>query len=151
MITRTVTYTDYDGNQRKEKIYFNLTQFEATEIAMEMPDGIVEEVNDGDTTTTAMHLVEKLGGKGVIDFIKRIVLKAYGVKSNDGRRFIKSEELSKEFSETPMFSALMIELMTDDMAASNFINSVIPPELAKQAFTKAPEVIEATTETTGIK
>ena len=140
MITRTVNYTDFDGNQRKEKIYFNLTQFEATEIAMDMPDGIVEEVNEGDVNTTAMHLVEKLGNKGVVEFIKNIVLKAYGVKSSDGRRFIKSPELSKEFSETPMFSSLMIELMTDDEAASKFINAVIPPELAKQAFSKTPEL-----------
>lgn len=141
MITRTVTYTDYDGNQRKEKIYFHLSEFEATEIALEMPDGVVEEVTEGDVTTTATHLVEKLGPKGVIDFIKKIVLKSYGVKTTDGRRFEKSEKLSKEFSETPMFSALMIELMRDDNAASEFINGVIPPELAKEAFKKAPELI----------
>lgn len=130
MITRTIAYTDYDGNQRKEKVYFNLTEFEATEIAMEMPDGIVEEINEGDKTTTALHLVEKLGGKGVIDFIKKIVLKSYGLKSQDGRRIIKSDEISKEFSETPMFSQLMIELMTNETAASDFINAVIPPDLA---------------------
>ncbi len=91
MITRTIAYTDFDGNHRKEKVYFNLTQFEATEIAMEMPDGIVEEINDGDRRTTALHLVEKLGGKGVIDFIKKIVLKSYGIKSTDLRRIIKSD------------------------------------------------------------
>ena len=134
MITKTISYTDYDGNQRKEKVYFNLTQFEATEIAMEMPDGIIEEVEDGDVRTTAVHLVEKLGGKGVIEFIKKIVLKAYGIKSSDGRRFEKSEQISKEFSETPMFSQLMIELMTNTEEASNFINAVIPPELAKNTL-----------------
>lgn len=140
MITKSVTYTDYNGNQRKENIYFHLSQFEATEIALEMPDGIVEEVTEGDVNTTATHLVEKLGQKGVIDFIKKIVLKSYGVKTTDGRRFEKSEQLSKEFSETPMFSSLMIELMQDDKAASDFINGVIPPELAKEAFKKAPEL-----------
>lgn len=134
MITKTVSYTDFDGNQRKEKIYFNLTQFEATEIAMEMPDGIIEEIEDGDQTRTALHLVEKLGGKGVVDFIKKIVLKAYGIKSPDGRRFMKSEEISREFSETPMFSQLMISLMTNEKEASDFITAVIPPELATKTL-----------------
>lgn len=133
MITRTIEYTDYDGNKRKEKYYFNLTQFEATEIAMEMPDGVIEEIEEGEEQrVTAMHLTEKLGKKGVLDFIKNIVLKSYGVKSPDGKRFIKSEELSTEFSQTPAFSSFMMRLMTDDMEASKFINGVIPAELAAQ-------------------
>lgn len=131
MITKTIAYTDFNGNPRKETVYFNLTQFEATEIAMEMPDGIVEEIKDGDNTTTALHLVEKLGNKGVVDFIKNIVLKSYGIKSQDGRRIIKSDDISKEFAETPMFSQLMMDLMTNEQAASDFITAVIPPELAK--------------------
>lgn len=140
MITKIVPYIDYNGNQRKETLYFHLSQFEATEIALEMPDGVVEEIEENDVTTTATHLVEKLGPKGVIEFIKKIVLKSYGIKHTDGRRFEKSEEISKEFSETPMFSALMMELMQDDKAASDFINGVIPPEMAKEAFKKAPEL-----------
>ena len=133
MITRTIEYTDYDGNKRKEKYYFNLTQFEATEIAMEMPDGVIEEIEEGEEQrVTAIHLTEKLGKKGVLDFIKNIVLKSYGVKSPDGKRFIKSEELSTEFSQTPAFSSFMMRLMTDDMEASKFINGVIPAELAAQ-------------------
>lgn len=138
MITRTVTYADYDGNTRKEKLYFNLTQFEATEIAVELPDGVTEELKneDGDDqTTVAVHLIEKLGNKGVMDFIKKIVLKSYGVKSPDGRRFIKSEELTTEFTQTPAFSEFMIKLLTDDNEASSFINGVIPAELAAKIAT----------------
>lgn len=138
MITRTIPYTDYNGIQRKEKFYFDLTQFEATEIAVELPDGIIEELSEDGTNQqqTAIHLMEKLGRKGVMDFIKKIVLKSYGVKSTDGRRFIKSEELSTEFSQTPAFSAFMMKLMTDDKEASSFINGVIPAELAAQLTTK---------------
>lgn len=138
MITRTIPYTDYNGIQRKEKFYFDLTQFEATEIAVELPDGIIEELSEDGTNQqqTAIHLMEKLGRKGVMDFIKKIVLKSYGVKSTDGRRFIKSEELSTEFSQTPAFSAFMMRLMTDDKEASSFINGVIPAELAAQLTTK---------------
>ena len=138
MITRTIPYTYYNGIQRKEKFYFDLTQFEATEIAVELPDGIIEELSEDGTNQqqTAIHLMEKLGRKGVMDFIKKIVLKSYGVKSTDGRRFIKSEELSTEFSQTPAFSAFMMKLMTDDKEASSFINGVIPAELAAQMATK---------------
>lgn len=148
MIIRTVEYVDYDGNNRKEKLFFNLTQFEATEIAMNMPDGIIDEISeegaDGDQNAVAVHLVEKLGGKGVISFIKDIVLKSYGVKSPDGRRFIKSEELSTEFSQTPAFSSFMMKLMTDDKEASSFINGVIPADLAaKIGSTNKTAMIEA--------
>lgn len=145
MITRTVTYTDYDGNTRKEKLYFNLTQFEATEIAVELPDGVTEELKneDGDDqTTVAVHLIEKLGNKGVMDFIKKMVLKSYGVKSPDGRRFIKSEELTTEFTQTPAFSEFMIKLMTDDNEASSFINGVIPAELAAKIATANNSAVE---------
>lgn len=141
MIKRTVTYKDYDGNDRKEDLYFNLTQFEATEIAMELPDGTIEELgnsNDGkDEIVVATHLVERLGNKGIIDFIKKVVLKSYGVKSPDGRRFIKSEELSTEFSQTPVFSEFMMELLSDDNAASAFISGVIPPDLAAKIADKS--------------
>lgn len=133
MITRTIEYTDYNGMQRKEKFYFDLSEFEATEIAMELPDGIVEELSEDDTDNkqqTAIHLIEKLGNKGVMDFIKKIVLKSYGIKAPDGKRFIKSEELSTEFSQTPAFSNFMMRLMRDDNEASRFINGVIPADLA---------------------
>ena len=144
MITRTIDYTDYNGMQRKEKFYFHLSQFEATEIAMDLPDGVVEELSEEDTNenrqATAIHLIEKLGGKGVMEFIKTIVLKSYGQKSPDGRRFIKSKELSEEFSQTPAFSSFMMRLMTDDKEASSFINGVIPAELAAKMV--APKAIE---------
>ena len=138
MITRTIPYTAYNGTQRQEKFYFDLPQFEATEIAVELPDDIIEELSEDGTNQqqTAIHLMEKLGRKGVMDFIKKIVLKSYGVKSTDGRRFIKSEELSTEFSQTPAFSAFMMKLMTDDKEASSFINGVMPAELAAQMATK---------------
>ena len=103
---------------------------------MELTDGIIEELSeegaDPNQQKTGINLIEKLGKKGVMDFIKKIVLKSYGVKSPDGRRFIKSEELSTEFSQTPAFSSFMMKLMTDDNEASSFINGVIPSDLANK-------------------
>lgn len=133
MIKKTTTYVDFDGNERTEDMYFNLTQTELMELAMELPDEVTGSVgNDPNNINekAAMGLLETLGKKGVIEYIKRLVLKSYGIKSQDGRRFEKSEEISREFSQTIAFDNLMMELMTDDKAASDFMNSVIPSSVA---------------------
>ena len=101
MIKKTVTYEDFDGNQRTEDLYFNLTKFEATEFALDLPDEITSEVEkegaDAANMESVSRIVQKLGGKGIIDFIRKLVLKSYGIKSEDGRRFEKSEKISTEF------------------------------------------------------
>ena len=71
-----------------------------------------------------------MGSRGIIKFIKELVLRSYGVKSEDGRRFIKSKELSEEFSQTIAYDMFMSELMSDDNAASNFVNGLIPASMA---------------------
>ena len=137
MLKKTVNYEDFDGNKRTEDLYFNLTKLEATEFALDLPDEITDEVvKEGASTANmeaATRIVQKLGGKGIIDYIRKLVLKSYGVKSEDGKRFIKSEEISTEFSQTMAFDNLMMELLTDDNAASNFITAVIPSDLAEAA------------------
>lgn len=137
MIKKTVNYEDFNGNQRTEDLYFNLTKFEATEFALELPDDITSEVTKEGADATNMEsvsrIVQKLGGKGIIDFIRKLVLKSYGIKSEDGRRFEKSEKISTEFSQTMAFDNLMMELLTDDDEAAKFINGVIPADLANAA------------------
>ena len=137
MLKKTVNYEDFDGNQRTEDLYFNLTKLEATEFALDLPDEITDEVaKEGASAANmeaATRIVQKLGGKGIIDYIRKLVLKSYGVKSEDGKRFIKSEEISTEFSQTMAFDNLMMELLTDDNAASNFITAIIPSDLAEAA------------------
>lgn len=137
MLKKTVNYEDFDGNKRTEDLYFNLTKLEATEFALDLPDAITDEVaKEGASAANmeaATRIVQKLGGKGIIDYIRKLVLKSYGVKSEDGKRFIKSEEISTEFSQTMAFDNLMMELLTDDNAASNFITAVIPSDLAEAA------------------
>ena len=137
MIKKTVTYEDFDGNQRTEDLYFNLTKFEATEFALDLPDEITSEVEkegaDAANMESVSRIVQKLGGKGIIDFIRKLVLKSYGIKSEDGRRFEKSEKISTEFSQTMAFDNLMMELLTNDDEAAKFINGVIPADLANAA------------------
>ncbi len=137
MIKKTVNYEDFNGNHRTEDLYFNLTKFEATEFALDLPDDITSEVTKEGADATNMEsvsrIVQKLGGKGIIDFIRKLVLKSYGIKSEDGRRFEKSETISTEFSQTMAFDNLMMELLTNDDEAAKFINGVIPADLANAA------------------
>lgn len=133
MLKKTLTYTDYDGKQRTEDHYFNLGKVEAMELAMDMPDDVNDAI-DGDAKDNideaAKRLVEKLGGKGILNYMKDLIAKSYGVKSEDGRRFIKNPELFEEFQQTPAYDALIIDLMTDETQAAAFVNGVLPPDLA---------------------
>lgn len=133
MIKKTVNYVDFDGNERTETHYFHLTQTELVEIAMELPEGLSESVGTDptkiDEKIAVPKVLEALGGKGVLDFIKKLVLKSYGIKSEDGRRFEKSEQISREFSQTLAFDKVIMELMTGDKAAVTFMNNLIPADM----------------------
>lgn len=130
MLKKTVNYEDFDGNQRTEVLHFNLTQTELVEMAMDLPDGMSETIGDDpnkvDQDAAARKLIEKLGGKGIFEFIKTLLLKSYGIKSEDGRRIVKSKEISEEFSQTLAFDIILMELMSDDVKAAEFVNGIIP-------------------------
>lgn len=130
MLKETVTYTDYDGKERTEDLYFNLEKHELIDLAFDLPDDII--VADEETgEIKENHMVEKLGDKGIYKFIKDVIKKAYGVKSADGRRFIKSDELTLEFTQTPMYDSILTKLTSDNDAAAKFITNVIPANAAK--------------------
>lgn len=149
MLKKTVTYVDFNEKNQVEDCYFNLTKTELMEMAMDLPEGVSESMGDNpdkiDEDKAVGKLMETLGSKGILNFIKELVLKSYGVKSEDGRRFIKVDEngkpLSIEFAQTMAFEAIMDEFMSDDQAASNFVNGVIPAALAD----KASKVTKGTT------
>ena len=133
MLKKEITYTDFNGKERTESHYFNLGKVEAMELSMDMPNGVAEAIEGDleDNETTAKRLVEKLGGKGILEYIKDLIRKSYGRKSEDGRRFIKDEAYTQEFFETPAYDALIIDLMTDDLAAANFVKGILPADLAE--------------------
>ena len=130
MLTKTVTYRDYDNNERIETLYFNMNRFELTEFAAELPDDMLKNLSGTSTMQDMVHAANELGFKNIISFVKSLVLRSYGIKGEDGRRFIKNEKLSEEFSQTIAFDTLMTELMSDDNAAANFVNSIIPADMA---------------------
>ena len=117
MLKKTITYTDYDGNERTEDFYFNISKAELTELQYSVKGGLKNILEKA---------VQEKDGPTIMQLSKEIVLKAYGVKSNDGRRFMKSEEITKEFAETDAYVNLFMELATDEKAAIAFAEGVMP-------------------------
>lgn len=129
MLKKVVNYEDFDGNERTETLYFNMMQTELVDFALDLPEGLSDSLGDDPNAISeqaAISLMDTLGQKGIMEFVKKLVLKSYGIKSDDGRKFEKSEEISKEFSQTIAFDMLMMELMTDENKAIAFVNAVIP-------------------------
>lgn len=117
MLKKTIAYTDYNGNERKEDFYFNLNKAEC----MEMETGVT-----GGLTQMLQKIIATEDVPAIMDQFKKIILKAYGEVSPDGRRFIKSDELSTAFSQTEAYVNLYMELSTNANSASEFINGIIP-------------------------
>lgn len=115
----TKTYEDFDGTSRTEDFYFNLTQAEIAEMQL---------TTDGGLDVYIKKIIDAKDNKSIILLFKELVLKAYGVKSDDGRRFIKTEEVRDDFSQTQAYSDIFMELATDTDAASKFINGITPQE-----------------------
>lgn len=117
MLKKTITYTDYNGSERTEDFYFNLNKAEIMEMEMSITGGLTEMIN---------KIVAAKDAPAIISIFKKLVLKAYGEKSPDGKRFIKSEELATAFSQTEAYSQLFMELATDADEAAKFVNGIIP-------------------------
>lgn len=131
MLKKTIKYTDFDGNEATEDVYFNLTKAEVAE--MELASS---HINPDGTATGGMEqmltkVVDSGSGAQIIDAFKEILAKAYGIRSEDGKRFIKSYDLFDEFTQTAAYSEFFMELITDAEAASTFIKAIMPPELSK--------------------
>ena len=112
----TETYTDYDDNQRTEDFYFNYSEAELTDLQFSVSGGLAGMIDKIIKTNDMPKLVE---------LFRELIQKAYGEKSNDGRRFMKSPELTKEFTETVAYSQIYMRLATDSKAAQEFINKVV--------------------------
>jgi hypothetical protein len=120
MLKKTITYEDYDGNERTEDFYFNLSKAELMEMEMSETGGFVQ---------MAKKIVAEKNAKRLIELFKDLILKSYGEKSADGRRFIKNQELRDSFSQTEAYSFLFMQLSTDADAAADFVNGIVPAQL----------------------
>ena len=124
MLKKLIKYVDYDGRERSENFYFYMSKAEL----MEMELGTV-----GGMQNLIQLIIDKQDIPKIMEAFKTIILKAYGEKSQDGRRFIKSKELSEAFSQTEAYSNLYMELITNADAAAAFINGIVPEDVAMAA------------------
>lgn len=122
MLKKTVTYVDYNGVERTEDFYFNLSKAEVAEMEMSVEGGFSKMLEE---------IVKTNDNVRIMELFKQMVLKAYGEKSADGKRFIKSKELSEAFSQTEAYSEIFMELALDEKAAAAFVNGIMPANLGK--------------------
>lgn len=132
MLKKTITFQDLDGNTISDDFYFNLSKSELIELETSTKIGLSE---------TLQQLVKENDKQKIIEYFKKIILEAYGVRSEDGRRFIKSPDLRDAFSQTDAYSELFIELATQAESAAEFINGIIPASLSRalEESDKAPD------------
>ena len=130
MLKKTISYEDFDGNQRTEDHYFNLTEAEITEMELSMNGGLSQLLT---------KILQENDQKQIIEYFKKIVFMAYGEKSLDGRKFVKNQKIRDEFASTAAYSEIFMELATDADAASAFVKGVMPKNAGRMpAALKAP-------------
>lgn len=117
MLKKTITYTDFNGVERTEDFFFNLTKAELTEMELS---------TDGGLGTKIQSIIDAKDNKEIMRLFKTIILKAYGEKSDDGRRLLKSTAISEAFATSEPYSVIFMEITSDANVAASFINAVIP-------------------------
>ncbi len=129
MLKKTITYTDFNGIERTEDFYFNLTKAEIAEMELEIPGGM---------TAMIERITKSQDTPSLIKLFKELILRSYGKKSDDGRRFIKNKDIVDDFKDSVAYSELFMELATNADAASAFVNGIVPkiPEAAKKVVAK---------------
>ncbi len=111
------TYTDFNGTERTEDFYFNLTEAELTEMELSVNGGLNQLIE---------QIVATQDGAKIITIFKDLICKAYGVKTLDGKGFKKSKEILEDYTCTQAFSDLYMELATNEEAATAFVNGITP-------------------------
>lgn len=131
MLKKTIKYTDYEGVEREEDFFFNLNKAELMELQLSTEGGLEKRLQ---------KIIASQDSKQIIEVFKGIIVAAYGVKSDDGKRFIKNQEVKDAFVESEAYSELFMELATNADAATKFIQGIVPkdtnpipaPELVKK-------------------
>jgi hypothetical protein len=134
MLKKTIKYTDYDGNERTEDFYFNLSKAEVMEMEMGTNGGMEKMM---------AKIVAEQDSKRIVETFKEIIVKSYGEKSLDGKHFVKSKELADKFTQTEAYSELFMELATNANAAAVFINGIIPQGVAELEPGATPMLVPA--------
>ena len=135
MLKKTITYEDYDGNKRTEDSYFNLNESELTQLRLSRSGGIEKMLE---------RIVQEQNAPEIIAMVKEIMLLAYGEKSDDGKVFLKSPEISHRFECTEAFNEIFMDICSSPEQASDFFRAILPAKLrSKIAEAEAAEAANA--------
>ncbi len=139
MYVKEIEYTDFNGVARKEKFYFNLTKAEILDMELGKTGGLTEYIQ---------KILEAQDTPAIMTLFKTLLLKSYGVKSDDGRRFIKNDQIREDFEQTQAFSDLYMLLALDDDEAAKIVNAIVPEDMKvsdEQKMQFAKELIPSNT------
>lgn len=128
MLKRNITYTDFNGEEVTETLYFNLSFPELVELEVEEDDGFERVIQ---------QIIASGSRKELVRIFKKLILDAYGEKSKDGKTFVKNEEIREKFYQSAAYTALFTELATDDEAAVDFMVGILPADMQAQARNEA--------------
>lgn len=123
MVKKTITYTDYNGMERTEDFYFNLTKAELMEMQLSMEGGMRAYIQ---------RIMAAKSQLALVNLFKQILLLSYGKKSDDGRLFLKNDTIREEFEAHPVYSQIYMELSLNEEKAAEFINGLIPADMRNQ-------------------
>ena len=115
MFKHKIDYVDFNGTQRSEDFYFHLSLPEVTRLEAEIGKPLNQ---------YAQEVAANQNIKELLDFIEKMVLSSYGQKSADGKSFLKSEEIRKEFEHSQAYAELFEQLLTNAELAEKFGSSV---------------------------
>lgn len=131
MLKKTVTYIDYNSTERTEDLYFNISKAELAEMELGVTGGFSEMMK---------KIVAAQDVPSIVKIVKELILKSYGEKSSDGRRFIKSPELSEAFSQTEAYTEVFLDLVASAENMADFVNAIIPSDISRKAALSASEI-----------
>lgn len=134
MYKKTVTYEDYDGIERTETFYFNLSKAELLEMEID---------RDGGMANLIQKIIDERDARRMINIFKEVMNRSYGVKSDDGKRFVKNPEVLAAFVESPAYSDIYMELITDTDKAIEFINGIMPYEMSHEELKEAIDKVDS--------
>mgnify|MGYP006982650091 CR=1 FL=1 len=127
MLKITETYVDFNGVERKEDFYFNLTQAELMDMELGLDESMI-----GSMSSVLKKIVAAKDTRSIMKIFKQLVSKAYGVKTEDGKRFVKNDEVRAAFEQHPAYSQIYMRLATNDKEASDFVLGILPKDISEK-------------------
>lgn len=131
MLKKNITFTDFNDVEHSKDFYFNLSKSELAKAEIRESIMLDEKVTGG--FRAKMEAIVKSGrGNDIMDAFEDIIRMTYGVKDEDGLRFVKNDKATEDFMQTNAYDVLFFELVTDAEAAAKFINEVVPRDVSNQ-------------------